>query len=539
MIGRNIFPKGVWFCVEKFVGTYGLLISALLLLLLTGCKSDADRYDRALSLMNEQSYEDASEVFSGILKYKDSREKKQECDNYVLYNAAVQEMKTGNYDLARDKFRELDGFLDSAVLLKESKNNISYSIALAQLKRGDIEKALGSFMTLGDFKDSADKAEECRKLKTYNEALKIMEQGDVETARAAFKALGSFSDSERMLKKCQDLLDDARWEIALQKNNYETFAVFLQNEGGKYYQQALDKCDELFWKAALKSDEPKTYQEYLDNFQQGKYRREAVERLRLAERQDGKGDYDSAMAEDTIVALQAYMAAYPQSSLIGECEKKIEEMRSNPKYYERLLADPSEKAVKGFLNNYPGHANEKDAKRLLDRGRGTLMELRDKGMISVTVTGLSSPSTQKCRLAIQNLTVFSVTVTIPYGTYFESSKPGIENMLSTKKHTITIAAGKAYQADIDTASMNISRGQPGVGDKYAVKRLSKAHTLVKLLQKLDKAPESYSVTQAAVWIIADNPSDGDLANSLEYPNGNKVIKTADIKKARALIKSLS
>ncbi len=148
-----------------------LLLVLTIGLLLPACKSDADKYDEALTLMLEQDYERAAGILDGIMNYKDSAAQKAECDHYILYNAGLEDIAAEKYETAQVKFKALSeaGFLDSGRLLEDCKNNISYNEALSMMEQGDADSAMNSFLTLGNFKDSKTRVIECQNLKRYSD----------------------------------------------------------------------------------------------------------------------------------------------------------------------------------------------------------------------------------------------------------------------------------------------------------------------------------------------------------------------------------
>jgi hypothetical protein len=84
--------------------------------------------------------------------------------------------------------------------------------------------------------------------------------------------------------------------------------------------------------------------------------------------------------------------------------------------------------------------------------------------------------------------------------------------------------------------MNIYRDIPTSSNGFSVSALENSSLLKRVMVLLDEKNASYAVTQAAVWIVTDNPSEYDLLNQLVDSYGNKVISASDLAKAREIVK---
>lgn len=519
--------KKGWAKAMNRIGILTGMIFLSFLLVLTGCSGKEKQYNDAVNMMQKGKYEEAAAAFKKLGEYSDSKEKMFECENYIDIESAKQKMEEGDYVSAQNILRNLTDVPDAEDLFRECSNYITYNNALAQMEAGDTDSAMAAFLSLGDFEDSQSKAEECGLLKKYNEALALLERKDYASARAAFVSLGTFRDSTEQVQKIDALSEDELWKAALITNTYEAYAPFLENPQGRYYVTALDKCEQLLWNSAVQQNTAEAYQKYLNALPNGKYTAQARSALQGI---NGEDDYLAAVAKDTILALQEYITAYPNSSYTAEANNKITQMKKDSKYYNAFLEDMSEESATRFLSDYPGHKNEGDVRKLLERFTGDIKTLINNGSIKATATGASM---QRCTLTITNLTRFKVTVKLNYGTYFIAKDASKDNMLMTKEYTLTIAPEGTYTQEIQTCSMNISRQKPSASDVFEIGILSATNKLVKLLPKL--VSSSYPVIQSAVWIVTDNADDTQLLNSIYYADNTPVIKQGDINTARKIV----
>ena len=162
-----------------------------------------------------------------------------------------------------------------------------------------------------------------------------------------------------------------------------------------------------------------------------------------------------------------------------------------------------------------------------------LSSLQNGGSVSVA---LSCSSIQRGTIRITNNTDHSVHFTVRPGTYMLSSGGSCQNMLIMTKVSGSLYAGESRSFDVDTCCMNIHRSIPTSSNKFSlsVSDSSKLRALAKYCQNNDV---SYSVRQAATWILTDSASYSDCT-ILRSQYGN-VISEDDYQKAKELLNSLS
>ena len=103
-------------------------------------------YDSALSLMNEEKYENAVSEFEYLGNYKDCANKVQECKSAILnkkYNAAIDAMNGGKLDEAYDLFKALGNYKDSSAISKQ--------ISLIKIKDSLKNAKVGDYINFGSY----------------------------------------------------------------------------------------------------------------------------------------------------------------------------------------------------------------------------------------------------------------------------------------------------------------------------------------------------------------------------------------------------
>lgn len=139
------------------------------------------------------------------------------------YNAAVTLMDNGDYDAAIKAFEAMADYKDSAERIKECK----YCAAVAMMGNGDYEEAKKEFKAIGDYKDSAEQIEECR----YNIAISSMNSGNF---------IGAYQDFENII----DYKDSAELQASI-RTEYEIALISKAEVGdivhfGMYEQDNID-----------------------------------------------------------------------------------------------------------------------------------------------------------------------------------------------------------------------------------------------------------------------------------------------------------
>ena len=174
-----------------------------------------NKYNTALSLMEDGKYEQAISVFKELGSFSDSQVKIVECNTAILdgkYNQAVSLMQNGEYEQALNIFEELNNYKDSQAKFNECNTAIldgKYAQAVSLMQNGEYERAISVFESLDSYKDSQAKIDECNTAildGKYNNAISLMEDGKYAQARPIFESLDGYKDSaekiNQILAKC-------------------------------------------------------------------------------------------------------------------------------------------------------------------------------------------------------------------------------------------------------------------------------------------------------------------------------------------------
>lgn len=182
-----------------------------------------NRYDSAVSMMQQKSYIAARNVFLELADFRDSVNKAEECQHLEterIYESAKNEMSKQNYLMAKGIFDSLKGYKDSVSLSEECvrlNTEKTYKSAVSEMKSGRYEAAVKIFNTLNDYKDSKELSEECARLdaeRIYQSGKSEMAQKNFQIAQSVFKTLGNYKDSKELAEKCVYLDNDKTYESA-------------------------------------------------------------------------------------------------------------------------------------------------------------------------------------------------------------------------------------------------------------------------------------------------------------------------------------
>lgn len=120
-----------------------------------------NKYNDAIDLMSNGEYQKAIDAFEGIIEFKDSGLKKNDC----LYLLAILYKEEGNYENAISLLEQISEYKDSKKLIDMCKNeelNINYNKAVQLMDNQKYSEAIVKFEELSGFKDSAEKINEAK-----------------------------------------------------------------------------------------------------------------------------------------------------------------------------------------------------------------------------------------------------------------------------------------------------------------------------------------------------------------------------------------
>ena len=201
--------------------TSGAAVACICLILLVAMLIvPAIKYNKAIKLMESDSYTEAIEKFNSLKDFKDSNDKAKEC----TYLNAVKNMEKGNYTDAITVLSSLGDYKDSSDKIKEC----TYGYAEKLFADGKYSEASEQYTSLKDYKDCQDKAKECQ----YNEALNFMEEEKYDEASDKFSSLGDYKDSSEQVDNCgKEKYGEDKWNKIknLKVGDYITFGSYEQD----------------------------------------------------------------------------------------------------------------------------------------------------------------------------------------------------------------------------------------------------------------------------------------------------------------------
>jgi len=136
-----------------------------------------------------------------------------------------------------------------------------------------------------------------------------------------------------------------------------------------------------------------------------------------------------------------------------------------------------------------------------------IMDLLEEKKIEIRAQG---DGIQRVSLSIRKLVPYSVVVRIPAGSFFVSSNPSAQNMVTTSEGKVQLTTEEWVSASLGAACANRPKHIPSGTDTFTVLRSPNQAELAKLMPVVDKAQVNTETRQAAVWIVTDNANYSDL-----------------------------
>ena len=268
--------------------------------------------------------------------------------------------------------------------------------------------------------------------------------------------------------------------------------------------------DEIHWILISQSEQPESYKRYIDSRPLGRHFDEAATKYqRLMELPTWK----KAVAKGTIKSYQDYLDAYPN----GRYRKKALSIQAALRQDDRPFIDAEKKntptAYKTFLREFPGHKNEKDVQNILaDISGRDIFNLMTKKRIEVIARGAGMKSVN---LIITKKIFHPVMVIIPVGVYFRSTNSPCPNMVATEKTSVLLDDNKSKEVWVEALATNLLGESPDRLHVFTLHRQPLQKDLIKLLPILEKKKVDYKVLQAAVWIASANATYARLGQLVE------------------------
>ncbi|MCL2058651.1 MAG: hypothetical protein FWH01_06280 [Oscillospiraceae bacterium] len=453
-------------------------------------------------------YDEAAAAFAALGDFRDSRAKILETHDLAIevlnaqsYDKAVLMYVREEYNSALEAFRGAGGHLDSGEYIMELTDFIiPYADAeklFADGKYGDAAKA---YKALGNYRDSTAKGATANNYDQYNQAKELYDNKKFQAAYNIFSGLGTFQGSAALLPE----IDEAWWAHALALESLDACEEYLSLPNAAHAEEAAIEYERLY----------------------------AIE-------QDGLAfdAYTKAADAGTLPALFVFLDAWSESEYaveyIAQANKLADSIKADSSLSAPLLGNPSDVSnaeIDAFLRDFPGHKDEQKVRSLRE---GDFITLMSSGVISIAVKGNSIDFTSVTLTSKANR---SLTVTIPIGTYFSPGSSSVQNMVVREPTTVTLGANSSTNVSVKTACMNIRRSIPNSNNTFTAQSLDSNAKLRRVVALCNEKRTSYAVTQAAVWIVTDNPGDNSLLNTLVYSDGRRAISSDDLAKAKEIVR---
>jgi len=232
-------------------------------------------------------------------------------------------------------------------------------------------------------------------------------------------------------------------------------------------------------------------------------------------------EYKSLKETATIKDLQDYIEANSDSPHTADAMATIEALKEDMAPYNAVIAKGiTEESLHQFQTDYPGHIMTGSLKEKLVEVsaffEGNIHDLLADDKITVSIKG---NNIQNSTIKITNKSKSEINVIVPFGTWLKSSSSSVQNMLVTYESEYYVKPGESYEGKIYTACMNMRRNIPSESNTMTLNYYGDSHKLNKLIKLLKAEKASYTVIQAAVWIVTDDATDYELTSILVDSSG--------------------
>jgi len=350
--------------------------------------------------------------------------------------------------------------------------------------------------------------------------------------KASYESFITFWHSGRYIEEASERYDEQLWDEAQAANSIQGYRLYAQlSPEGNHLSEAKERIGSLRGERVIVSNNIQEVEAYLQLYPQGKYADEANERIDTLRWRD-------ATTTNTVRSYKDYITEYPQGQYLEQAKERISGLRSNDAPFEEAVKKGTETSLQQFLEDFPGHKKEpyvKQAIKDIFEGRNIVDLLKEK-KIEVETQG---SGIQNVKVRMRNLATYPITVRIPVGSYFISSRQSSQNMITTAESKVRLTGDGWRSVSVSAACANMPRDIPGSEDTFTIQRSPYQEELARLMPVLDKAGENFATRQAAVWIVTDDASYADLGNLVSRPahslfGGTRMIREADVTRAMKL-----
>lgn len=184
------------------IATVIVVVVVIVGVIATNSMKQSQKYESAISMMEEKDYEEAIAVFESLGEYKDSIQQIESCKIGILdekYNNALTDLDNGSFLSAKTAFEELGDYKDSAeqvVACETAIKDQEYESAMNLFNKGDYDAAIEVFTAMEGYRDSVQQIE-FAKDKKYELAQAMLDSGDTYGAYNAFLELNHKDSQEK------------------------------------------------------------------------------------------------------------------------------------------------------------------------------------------------------------------------------------------------------------------------------------------------------------------------------------------------------
>jgi hypothetical protein len=279
------------------------------------------------------------------------------------------------------------------------------------------------------------------------------------------------------------------------------------------------------WLRAKKANTLDAYREYERRYPEGRHlvkARACIEEFLWQE----------ALEEHTIRSIQAYVQAYPQGQFLDKASREIEVLRKDDAPFRAVLRERTQEALTRFRTDFPGHVRLAEAElAVLDLAEaGDFFELLAARQIEAQAVG---DNIRAVSLSVRRLVPRAMLIRVPAGSFFVPANESSQNMVTTADSRIELIDDGWKSVGVSVACANRSRHIPNSHDTFTIKRAPEQVELARLASLLNESNVEYATKQAAVWIVTDDATYGDLG-TLVLQFGGRVIGASQTAEAMQL-----
>ncbi len=197
-------------------------------------------YSSAMKLKAELKYQEASQTFSKILDYRDSKKQAEEClnlGNEAIYQKAMVLKAKKEYQEAISLFGKVKDYKSSAMQINDCRNlyvKNQYLIAMDLKKKERYDEAYNLFRSVANYFDSKTQMEDCLRLKEIKRKETMYHaclfEGEIAPAKdysklkkscTTLKSIPGYKDSKILLSKYEKIIKDYEAECEREREEFE------------------------------------------------------------------------------------------------------------------------------------------------------------------------------------------------------------------------------------------------------------------------------------------------------------------------------